>query len=140
MKVLITIPWFTPAFKAGGPIRSVEQMIKACEDSISFAIVCGNRDVDNSILKVSKLNCWTPHAKDWLSVFCKIWPQAWAPDFLQCSSMSRKCYSKCLEMAGWLSENGATSSLTVASPCAKRARMARRVGSASAAKVASRRA
>ena len=38
-------------------------------------------------------------------------------------------------IAGWLSSNGAASSFTEASPPARRARMARRVGSARAAKV-----
>ena len=42
-----------------------------------------------------------------------------------------------IEIAGWLIANGSASSLTVASPEASRARIARRVGSASAAKVAS---
>ena len=42
-------------------------------------------------------------------------------------------------MAGWLMAKGSASSATDASPCASRARMARRVGSARAAKVASRR-
>ena len=40
------------------------------------------------------------------------------------------------EIAGWLIANGWASSITVASPSASRARMALRVGSASAAKVA----
>ena len=43
-------------------------------------------------------------------------------------------------MAGWLISNGAASSITVASPLASRARIARRVGSASAANVRSSRA
>jgi hypothetical protein len=42
-----------------------------------------------------------------------------------------------LEIAGWLIANGAASSVTVASPDASRARIARRVGSASAANVES---
>ena len=41
------------------------------------------------------------------------------------------------EIAGRLTANGAASSLTVASPSARRVRMARRVGSASAEKVRS---
>ena len=45
---------------------------------------------------------------------------------------------RCLEIAGWLMANGSASSMTEASPCASRARMARRVGSDSAWKVASR--
>jgi hypothetical protein len=42
-----------------------------------------------------------------------------------------------LEIAGWLMSNGAASSITVAWPDASRARIARLVGSASAANVAS---
>ena len=45
---------------------------------------------------------------------------------------------RCRETAGWLIANGFASSSTVASPCASRARIARRVGSASAEKAASR--
>jgi hypothetical protein len=44
-----------------------------------------------------------------------------------------------LEIAGWLMWNGAANSVTVASPDASRARIARRVGSADAANVASSR-
>jgi hypothetical protein len=39
-----------------------------------------------------------------------------------------------LEIAGWVMANGSASSITVASPDASLAMMARRVGSASAAK------
>jgi hypothetical protein len=42
-------------------------------------------------------------------------------------------------MAGWLIANGADSSVTDAAPVASRARIARRVGSARAANVASSR-
>src|SRR6516165_2369405 len=46
---------------------------------------------------------------------------------------------RCLETPGRVMSNGAASSLTVASPVARRARMARLVGSARAANVASSR-
>ena len=46
---------------------------------------------------------------------------------------------RCLEIPGRLIANGAANSFTVASPCASRATIARRVGSASAANVASSR-
>lgn len=41
-------------------------------------------------------------------------------------------------MAGMVMSNGAASSVTVASPCARRASIARRVGSAKALKVLSK--
>ena len=46
---------------------------------------------------------------------------------------------RCLDTAGWLMSNGSANSETEASPSAKRARIARRVGSARAANVASSR-
>src|SRR6185312_4322637 len=52
---------------------------------------------------------------------------------------ARSSTFRCLEMAGWLISKGSASSVTVASPVASRARMARRVGSARAAKVKLRR-
>src|SRR5690606_30817361 len=54
-------------------------------------------------------------------------------------SPARSSTFRCLEMAGWLISNGSASSVTVASPSASRARSARRVGSARAAKVRSSR-
>ena len=52
---------------------------------------------------------------------------------------ARSSTLRCLEMAGRLISNGSASSVTDVSPSASRARMARRVGSASAAKVVLRR-
>lgn len=45
---------------------------------------------------------------------------------------------RCLEIAGWVILKGAANSITVVSPTASRARMARRVGSLRAANLASR--
>src|SRR5258708_7603290 len=47
---------------------------------------------------------------------------------------ARSSTLRCLEIAGWLRANGFMSSDTSASPAARRARIARLVGSASAAK------
>ena len=52
-------------------------------------------------------------------------------------SPARSSTLRCLEIAGWLMANGLASSMTVASPCISRARIARRVGSAKALKVLS---
>src|SRR5947207_11110934 len=54
-------------------------------------------------------------------------------------SPARSSTFRCFEIAGWLMRKGFASSITPASPPARRARIARRVGSASAAKVWSRR-
>ena len=62
----------------------------------------------------------------------------------RCCSMSRSISParsstfRCLDTAGWLISNGAAISFTEAWPSASRDRIARRVGSASAANTASR--
>jgi glycosyltransferase involved in cell wall biosynthesis len=58
MKVVISMPWYTPAFKAGGPIQSVEQLITSCEDRHRFMVICSNKDVDGTNLRVSTINQW----------------------------------------------------------------------------------
>ena len=50
-------------------------------------------------------------------------------------SPARSSTRRCFEIAGWLRSNGAPRSFTDASPFGQAARMARRVGSARAAKV-----
>src|SRR5947209_12876067 len=58
----------------------------------------------------------------------------WA--FRLCRTSPARCSTfRCLEMPGRLRSNGLASSVTEASPCARRARIARRVGSARAANV-----
>ena len=83
----------------------------------------------------------TGRATRWLPP--AVWPRAgcgrrWASRFLEMRP-ARSSTLRCFEIAGWVMANGSASSFTVASPDARRARMARRVGSARAAKVASRR-
>jgi glycosyltransferase involved in cell wall biosynthesis len=46
-KVLVFIDWYLPAYKAGGPISSVSNMIELLLDDISFFIVTGNRDLNS---------------------------------------------------------------------------------------------
>ena len=56
--VFISIPWFTPAFKAGGPIQSVNNLICSYKDQISYKIFCGAEDVDGSAIKTKSFNSW----------------------------------------------------------------------------------
>jgi glycosyltransferase involved in cell wall biosynthesis len=50
-KIFITIPWFHPAFKAGGPIQSIAGIVKQL-DELEFNIFCGNKDMDGSVTDV----------------------------------------------------------------------------------------
>ena len=60
--VLIAIDWYLPAFRAGGPIRSVSNLVAALGDEIDFHIVCGNRDL-NADEPLDVPNGWTTAGK-----------------------------------------------------------------------------
>lgn len=44
-KILICIDWFEPAFKAGGPIRSVKNMVELLKEEFEFYILTSDRDM-----------------------------------------------------------------------------------------------
>lgn len=56
--ILIFIDWFYPAYKAGGPVKSVFNLVQALSDDFDFSIVTSNRDVDGEVLDVVA-NEWT---------------------------------------------------------------------------------
>jgi len=58
IKILIFIDWFYPAYKAGGPVKSVFNLVKALEGEFQFFIVTSNSDVDGEVLDV-EVNQWT---------------------------------------------------------------------------------
>lgn len=53
-KLLIFYDYFSPAYKAGGPVQSIGTMVKALDNNIEFSIFCSNTDLDGSKLKVQK--------------------------------------------------------------------------------------
>lgn len=65
-KVVVFIDWFTPAVKAGGPVRSVINITQLLGNEIKFYIVCGDRDLgDTQPYPNITLNTWvtTPTAQ-----------------------------------------------------------------------------
>lgn len=44
--ILIFIDWFLPGFKAGGPIKSVNNIIKSLHNNFNFYIITSDRDID----------------------------------------------------------------------------------------------
>ena len=67
-RVLIFIPWFSPAYKAGGPVRSIENLLENYNNNIEYCIICGNRDVDGTIVDHVEFNKWVSygtHTKVW---------------------------------------------------------------------------
>ena len=69
--IYISIPWFLPAFKAGGPIQSIANLVEQlteeqlavgswqlASEPYQFRIICGNRDLDGSLLKEVEYDQW----------------------------------------------------------------------------------
>lgn len=57
-KILVFIDWFYPAYKAGGPVKSVFNLAQALQLDYKFYIVCSNEDLDGEKLTVT-INEWT---------------------------------------------------------------------------------
>ena len=58
-KILIFIDWYTPAFKAGGPISSIYNLTHFLEEEINFFIVTSNKDLNSKKeLHGIKTNAW----------------------------------------------------------------------------------
>jgi len=59
LSIIILTPWFDPAFKAGGPIQSVTNLVNHLAiGKFRFKIICSNKDLDKSILVGVQYNCW----------------------------------------------------------------------------------
>ena len=64
MIIFISIPWFAPAYKAGGPIQSISNLIENYNENISYKIYCGNKDLDGQSLVNIKTNEWVTFSKN----------------------------------------------------------------------------
>ncbi len=58
MIIFITIPWFLPAFKAGGPIQSIANLVDNFYGNVKFKIFCANVDLDNKVLQNIEFDKW----------------------------------------------------------------------------------
>ena len=59
IRILIFIDWFLPAYKAGGPIRSIANLVDNLHADFDFYIVTGDRDLgDKHTFKEIVLNSW----------------------------------------------------------------------------------
>jgi glycosyltransferase involved in cell wall biosynthesis len=47
-KILIFIDWYLPAIKAGGPVKSVSNLINLLHEVFDFYIVCSDRDLNDT--------------------------------------------------------------------------------------------
>lgn len=58
-KILIFVDWFVPAFKAGGPVRSVYNLVSRFSDDYDFYIITGDRDLgDEKPFIETEFNEW----------------------------------------------------------------------------------
>lgn len=61
-KILVFYDYFDPAYKAGGPIRSIVNLVRYMEDEIDFYIIAGNTDHDGTVLEVES-DVWLSYGK-----------------------------------------------------------------------------
>jgi glycosyltransferase involved in cell wall biosynthesis len=58
-KILIFIDWYKPGYKAGGPIRSISNIVNQLQDKIDFSIITRNTDyLDSTPYSTIKTNEW----------------------------------------------------------------------------------
>lgn len=57
-KIFLSIPWFSPAFKAGGPVQSVLNMVNHIGGDIEFEVVTSDRDIDGTLLNIQASDKW----------------------------------------------------------------------------------
>lgn len=67
-RVMIFIDWFLPGYKAGGPIRSVANLVEALQDQYEFLIVTTDRDLgDAEPYSGIETEAWIDRGN------CKVW-------------------------------------------------------------------
>jgi len=57
-KILIFIDWFLPAYKAGGPIRSIKNLVETLHKEFNFYIITSNKDIGSDDFLNVKNNVW----------------------------------------------------------------------------------
>ena len=71
LTIFITIPWFLPAYKAGGPIQSIANLVGQSEGaSYQYKIFTSNTDLDGSVSVSQKCDCWTSFNENTEVYYC----------------------------------------------------------------------
>ena len=97
-KIFVTIPWFNPAFKAGGPVRSVHNMICELNKDFEFYIFCSSKDVDSTDISVKALNTWID-----FELNTKVWYQYPSNSFKNINDQFKKIKPDMLYIVGLFS-------------------------------------
>lgn len=67
-KIFITIPWFVPAFRAGGPVQSIANLVKEFHEGVEYFIICRDVDLNGATLENIETDKWVQyndHTKVW---------------------------------------------------------------------------
>lgn len=67
-KVFITIPWFVPAYRAGGPIQSVANLVNEFYEETTYYIFCGDTDLNGGIIENIETGKWI-----WYNDHSQVW-------------------------------------------------------------------
>lgn len=63
-KILIFIDWFLPGYKAGGPVRSMANMVEYLKEEYDFYIITRHTDYTETIPYTTvKSNCWENYSE-----------------------------------------------------------------------------
>jgi glycosyltransferase involved in cell wall biosynthesis len=57
-KIFITIPWFVPAFRAGGPVQSVANLVKEFQQGVEYFVFTSDTDLNGAELEGIETNQW----------------------------------------------------------------------------------
>jgi glycosyltransferase involved in cell wall biosynthesis len=66
--IFITIPWFTPAYRAGGPVQSILNLVSNFKEGVEFRIFCSNKDLNGEVLTGVEADQWivfNDHTQVW---------------------------------------------------------------------------
>jgi glycosyltransferase involved in cell wall biosynthesis len=103
MRLLMFTDWYSPGFKAGGPIRSCVNFAHYMKDSVELYIFTGDRDLgDKSAYHDIQRNTWieldgihiyyaSPRNLDWKNILRTI--RGILPDFIYLNSMFSRYFS-----------------------------------------------
>lgn len=67
-KIFISIPWFVPAFRAGGPVQSVANLVREYHEGVEYFIFCQDVDLNGAALENVIIDQWVSyndHTKVW---------------------------------------------------------------------------
>jgi len=67
-KIFISIPWFVPAYRAGGPVQSIANLVREFREEVEYFIFCQDVDLNGEELENVVTDKWiqfNDHTKVW---------------------------------------------------------------------------